>query len=299
MTEASGADGPSDQAVPSQAVILVGGMGTRLGDLTKATPKPMLQVGDRPFLDYLIELFARHGCTKILLSCGYRADQIADRYHGTERLGAKISAVVEPEQAGTGGALVYAKDYLDDLFFLCNGDSVLDFNVLDLVTLSVEGPAEESETRWIGKMALRPPPEGNRYGVVETDPTGRVTAFRMPEDGASGPINAGIYLFRKQVVERIGTLPCSLEAEIFPALAAEGRLLARAYDGFFIDIGIPTDFERAQTLMPAYRRRKAAFLDRDGIINVDHGYIYRPDQVDWVPGIIEGIKALNDAGYYV
>ncbi len=268
----------------NQAVFLVGGLGTRLGELTREMPKPMLDVGGRPFLEYLIENARRHGLSKIVLLCGYRSEVVEQRYADDPG----VTIIREPSPAGTGGALGYAGEVLDDRFFLFNGDTLFDFNLLSLV------PAFNG----VATLALRPQAPGRRSGWVEVE-GGRVRAFNGPETGPGGPINAGVYLLSKAILGRIGAPPVSLESDIFPVLAGEGALSAHIAEGYFIDIGIPHDFARAQTEVPARRRRPALFFDRDGVLNVDTGYPHRPDQIEWVPGAAEAVRRANEAGFYV
>lgn len=273
-----------------QAVCLVGGRGTRLGSLTDQAPKPLLSVGGRPFLDYIVHEARRFGLERLLLLSGYRSEAIADRYHGQQFGQLKVEVVVEPEPAGTAGALVNAADRLDETFFLLNGDSFFDCNWLEL--------AQGTERRdWTMRATLAAGIEGSRYGRVEMAGD-RVSGFR-PEGASSQPINAGIYLVRRTVLDDIRAMPCSLEREVLPVLAERGQLRGSVSRGAFIDIGVPDDFARAQELLPSLMQRPAAFLDRDGILNLDHGYVHRPDQVDWVDGARETVKWLNDAGYYV
>jgi D-glycero-D-manno-heptose 1,7-bisphosphate phosphatase len=139
--------------------------------------------------------------------------------------------------------------------------------------------------------------DGSRYGRVDLQ-DGHIRGFK-PEGPSGQPINAGVYLMRKQILQDITTQPCSLEREIMPALAARGELLGTAARGSFIDIGIPADFERAQELLPKFMQRPAAFLDRDGILNRDDGYVHRADQIVWVDGAIETVRWLNELGFYV
>lgn len=266
-----------------QAVFLVGGLGTRLGELTRATPKPMLDVGGQPFLDYLIENARRHGLTKIVLLCGFQADVVADRYAADPG----ITIVREPAPAGTGGALRYAADVLDERFFLFNGDTLFDFNLLALI------PAFDG----LATLALRPQAPGKRSGWVALDGA-RIRAFHPPETGPGGPINAGVYLMSRDILSRIGQPPVSLEGEVFTALASENALSSHLTEGYFIDIGVPEDFARAQSEVPARRRRPALFFDRDGVLNVDTGYPHKPDQIVWVPGAAEAVRMANEAGYY-
>ena len=274
----------------AQAVCLVGGRGTRLGSLTDRTPKPLLLVGGRPFLDYIVHEARRFGLDRLLLLSGYRSQDIVARYHGRRFGSLSVEVVVEPAPAGTAGALVNAVDQLDEMFFLLNGDSFLDFNWLTLAS-----DLERSD--WTIRATLATGIEGSRYGRVDLAGN-HVSGFR-PEGASTQPINAGIYLVRRAVLEDVKRVPCSLEREILPALVERGQLVGYTAKGAFIDIGVPDDFARAQGLLPSLMQRPAAFLDRDGILNCDHGYVHRPDQVEWVDGARETVKWLNDAGYYV
>lgn len=272
----------------TQAVCLVGGRGTRLGALTDSTPKPLLEVGGRPFLDYLVHEARRFGLTRLTLLSGYQTGEIERRYHGQRFGQLTVEVVPEPEPAGTAGALVNAADRLDDAFFMLNGDSYFDFNWLSLATAKGD---------WTMHAALASGIEGSRYGRVQLD-DGKVRGFRA-EGASDEPINAGIYLVKRRLLDFIKAVPCSLEREILPGLAERGQLLGTAARGSFIDIGIPADFARAQELLPAFMHRPAAFLDRDGILNRDDGYVHKPEDIVWIDGAIEAVRWLNDLGFYV
>ncbi|TQF32829.1 HAD-IIIA family hydrolase [Bradyrhizobium sp. UNPA324] len=272
-----------------QAVILVGGLGTRLGERTKLIPKPMLDIGGRPFLDTLIDELVRYGVfDEILLLAGHKAEIVETHYAGAAREGARIVVSRETEPLGTGGALVHARNLLHDRFLLLNGDSLFDFNLLDLIARARDGRVH---------MALRDGVVGDRYGRVVLDGD-MVRDFIAPGAGATGPVNAGIYVIDKSVLDEIATLPASLEQEVFPGLAKSGALRGTAYRGYFIDIGIPDDFARADRELRRQLQRPAVFFDRDGVLNHDSGYTYETHKVEWIEGAREAVKAVNDAGYF-
>lgn len=273
-----------------QAVILVGGRGTRLGSLTAGLPKPMMAIGNKSFILYLIEEAARHGFKDILLLCGHLAEKIYSVFDGQIVKGARLRCVVEDVPMGTGGALLQASDQLASEFLLLNGDSLFDFNLNDLVTLA-------DGDNWVGKVALRSLEDTGRFGNV-TVLGDRVTSFAEKSGSGPGLINGGVYLLRREVLNFITVTPCSLERDVLPSLVARGLLYGRAYNGYFIDIGIPEELERARREIPS-RRRPALFFDRDGVLNQDDGYVYRPEDFDWIVGAIEAIKLLNDRGWLV
>lgn len=280
-----------------QAVVLAGGLGTRLGALTRETPKPLLTVGNRPFLDYMIAWLARHGIEDIVLSTGYLPEAfdrfLAGRswrnpYGGTVR----VRNLVETVQAGTAGALKLHADELDERFLLLNGDSFLD---CDLARVLAAG---ESLARSEALLTVREVPDAGRYGQITLEGD-RVTAFAEKSAAGRGCINSGISVLGRDIVSRIDGLPCSIEREIYPVLAAEGRLKAIAGSGYFIDIGLPETYARAQTELPAITRKPALFLDRDGVLNEDLGHVHRIEDFRWLPGAIEAIALARRQGYLV
>jgi D,D-heptose 1,7-bisphosphate phosphatase len=283
-------------ATVTQCAILVGGLGTRLGALTATTPKPILPCGGRPFLYWLMKEFARFGVTDFLLLTGHLSAEIenaaADIQAALPRP-ARIILSEEPIRVGTGGAVYHARDQLQDRFLLCNGDSLFDCNLANLLAAAAADPPDT-----IGHLVLRQLDDASRYGVVEIDQD-RITAFReRPPPGTGGTINAGVYLFNRSLIAHLKPA-CSLEADVLPALATAGALCGTIGTGYFRDIGIPDDFVRAQTEIPALLRRKALFLDRDGVLNIDHGYVGSRDRFEWVDGALDAIRHATQSGWHV
>ncbi len=238
-----------------QAVILAGGRGGRLGALTDATPKPLLEVGGRPFVAWLIKALCRFGVEEVLLLTGYLGEAVEAALPAI-RAGLPRPMALrcrrEAAPAGTGGALRQAVAALDDRFLLLNGDSWLDFDFSRLL----------ADARGETCMVLRQVADTGRFGVVECE-GGRVTAFHeRPRTPRPGLINAGILLFSRAVAEDIPAV-ASLERDVLPGLAARGALRCTFADGYFIDIGVPEDLARARREMPAQGdREKTARLVR-------------------------------------
>lgn len=231
-----------------QAVLLVGGRGTRLGVLTDSAPKPMLPVAGRPFLDWLALNLSRHGVRRLVLASGYRAEA----FEGWQPDGMEVRTFVEEEALGTGGALPLLAEWLEERFFVLNGDTLLDAPIRALGHLLAESDA-------LGAVALRAVDDTSRYGRVRME-AGRVADFAEKSSTGPGWINGGVYAFRREVLDRIAT-PSSLESDLLPSLAAEGLLLGLPTEGFFLDIGLPETYEEAQGAVP---RWWASTADREG-----------------------------------
>jgi D,D-heptose 1,7-bisphosphate phosphatase len=279
-----------------QIVILVGGKGTRLGAVGESTPKPLMPIdGETVFLDHLLAACARQQFDHVILLAGHLGEQLVRRYaHG--RVGsANIDVFIESQPLGTGGALHQVGDHLADTFLLLNGDTLFDTNLRALDQALLQNPDA------LGCIALREIDDVGRYGLVDLNAEGRIAGFiEKPTSGKveAGLINGGIYALRREILQHIPRGNTSIETDVFPVLAAAGRLLGLQCAGYFLDIGLPETLDIARVVLP-HRRRPVLFLDRDGVINVDHGHVGRIDSWEWIPGAKALIRAANDRGVAV
>ncbi len=204
-----------------QALVLAGGKGTRMYPVTLATPKPLVCIYGRPLLDYLISQLKNTGVEEVLVSIGYKAEQVKDYFGDGTRFGLKIEYLIEDVPLGTGGPLLVAQDKLDDNFYMVNAD---EFTTLDL-TMQAEQHAKNKDA--IGTIFLHKVADITGFGVIETK-NGKVTRFlEKPSEyeTSSQLINGGRYVLSKKILKYVSNKkPLSIERDIFPKLAEEGKL---------------------------------------------------------------------------
>jgi NDP-sugar pyrophosphorylase family protein len=225
------------------AFILCGGFGTRLRPVLDDRPKSMALISGVPFLQLLIEKLRSQNVSNVILGTGYMAEKIESYFGSGNNLGVQIRYSREHEPLGTGGALKLAEPYISDPVLVLNGDSYVDWKLVPMLQLFTARDADLV----IATVAVN---DITRYGRLVLDPDGRVTRFVEKGVCASpGLINAGVYLLRKQIVSDLPAGEAiSLEKDVFPRLLAL-RVYGLVCKGPFIDIGIPDDLRRAQTLL--------------------------------------------------
>ena len=203
----------------TQAVILCGGRGTRLGALTERTPKPLLEIGGGPWLDTPLQHLKRHGVDRVLLLAGFEGERVQEYASKAEnRLGLHIDVTVEPTPQGTGGAMLRAHALLDDEFIVYNGDTFFDVDVNDLMAC-----------------------------LLSRKRLSAVVAIRSVDDWENLR-SGGVYAIRRSFVTRFGAPPCDLEIELRRDwFRVQTILFTSAY---FIDIGTPAELERARRELP-------------------------------------------------
>lgn len=228
----------------TEAVLLVGGQGTRLRPLTVNTPKPMLPVAGVPFTVHQITRARDAGVTRIVLATSYRAEVFAEFIEGVD-LGIEIVIATESQPLGTGGAIRHALPYLEsgpkDPVLIFNGDVLSGLDIAGLVRDHIEHSSDVT-------LYLTPVEDPRAYGLVPIDARGNVQAFlekpSTPEEIITDLINAGCYVFRRSVIEQIpdGRV-VSVERETFPGLLAAGAQVRGVVDrGYWLDLGTPLAF---------------------------------------------------------
>ncbi len=224
-----------------QALILVGGEGTRLRPLTVTVPKPVLPLVDRPFLVYMLEWLHRHGVDDVIMSCGFLATSVRNVLGDGSQFGVRLRFVEEPEPRGTAGALKYAEDLLEDRFIMLNGDVLTDIDLTAQL-------ARHEETGAIGTLALVPVDDPTAYGLVRTNDDHSVREFVEKPTADSidtNLISAGAYVLDRRVLDLIpADRNVSIEREVWPRLVGNG-LFAYAGDADWLDIGTPERYLQA------------------------------------------------------
>jgi len=225
-----------------EVIVLVGGMGTRLRSVVADLPKPLAPIGSRPFLAYLLDAYAAAGMRRAILATGYRAEQIRAAI-GSNWFGMEIAYSHEEAPLGTGGAIRQATQRVQgDGVHLANGDTFLRYAPAALEVVTRAGGA------WMG-VALAEVEDVGRYGAVEVE-GGRVRAFREKGGQGGGLINAGSYFITSEGLSHLpGEQAYSFEERVLLPWAFEGRVAAFSDTREFIDIGVPEDYVRAQTVM--------------------------------------------------
>jgi mannose-1-phosphate guanylyltransferase len=248
-----------------QALVLVGGEGTRLRPLTLTRAKPAITLVDRPFIRFVVDWLARHGVTDVIMACGFGADDLRAALAGVGPGGPAISYLEEAEPLGTAGPIRLAADrgLLDQRFLVVNGDLLTDIDL----SLHLKTHAERDAT---ASIALYPADDPSSYGLVRREPDGVVRGFlEKPDPGQvdTDEVNAGAYVLERAVADLIPPgRPVSIEREIFPRLVGQG-LYGLRLDGYWTDIGTPERYLQASwdILTGAIATAVAARVDGDGV----------------------------------
>lgn len=280
-----------------EAIILAGGLGTRLREAVPDLPKCMAPVAGKPFLSYVIDHLRMQGVERFIFSLGYKWGVI-EEYLQKEYATLDYTSVIEDEPLGTGGAIDLAvqKASSGDVA-IANGDTLFKINLNEVSSLHSAKSAECT-------LALNPMQNFDRYGVVETDSEGKIISFKEKQFYENGLINGGVYLLNKEkFLNRSFPEKFSFEKDYLEKFCTEGKFFASMQDGYFIDIGIPEDYQKAQSDLkkPVLDLKQidkswTLFLDRDGVINEERlgEYVLHWGEFVFSKGVLDVFKKLSD-----
>lgn len=227
--------------VPKTALILAGGKGVRLQPITYEIPKPLMLVHDRTLLEHSFDLFKKFNIKNIVLSIGYKGDKIKETIGNGRKFGVNATYVEESKPMGTGGAVKLAARMLNDTFICCNADELKDFDLMDMYLFHKENKATVT-------IALTSVDDPSMYGVARLQGNKILEFVEKPkkENAPSNLINSGLYIMEPEVLNYIPAgREVSLEKEVFPKLAKEGRLFGYPFSGQWYNTGTMELYEEA------------------------------------------------------
>lgn len=234
-----------------KALIMAGGFGSRMKELTKDRPKPMLSLQGKPILEYSIDLCKRHGIDDIAISVYYFKDQIKEYFGDGSRFGVRITYVEEPSPLGTAGGLWLCREWTTEPFMMCNADELKDVDLTSMYTQHVKSGASAT-------IALRQVDDPSEYGVVDLKGNAIKRFVEKPAKGQapSNYINAGLYILNPSVVDYVPIgRPSMMEKDVFPRLAEIEMLSGFVFDGQWFDTGTPERYNHAEKQWKGFKTK--------------------------------------------
>jgi D,D-heptose 1,7-bisphosphate phosphatase len=269
-------------------IILCGGKGSRLKNLTKNKPKPIIKINNKFFLDYLVQKYQRYNIGKIFFLAGYHGDKIKKIYHNKIFNFVESKVLIEKKPLGTGGCLSLIKEKVNNNLIIINGDSFFDFNLAEIlkykknifnIEIIFTKNVNYKEVNTLSNIGIK-----NGRAIIKKN---------------SNFINCGIYLFNKNHIKKFSTKYQSLEKNFLEKKIMQGKVLANYQNGYFIDIGLKKNLNYAKKTLKKITKKPAVFLDRDGVLNYNFGYVHKYENFKWMNGSINALKYLNKKDIYI
>ena len=268
-------------------VILAGGKGTRISKLLGKYPKPMLKFNNKHFVQYIFNNVCKYNFKRIIILCGYRHNVFFKKFHNKNINFTKIVCVREKKLLGTGGALANLIGLRVNDFVLINGDTLFDVDIKLLVNsldknrigITALTKNKNQKSKKLNNLILKK----NIIGVGKN----------------SSLMNGGVYFFKKKIFKYIKKGNFSLENDLLPKFIKEKMINGKIFKNFFIDIGSKYYFKAAKNLLKKQYKKPAIFLDRDGVINYDYGYVHKIENFKFRPGVLNGLKYLIKKNYNI
>lgn len=288
-----------------KALIMAGGKGTRLLEITKdLLPKPMVKLYDRPLLEYAIDNLKKYGIKDIFISVSYMHEVIQEYFGNGEKFGVRIKYIVEFEPLGSGGALYYLKDEVDDDFVVCMGDALFNINIKKMLDY-------HRQKKSIATLLVHPNHHPYDSDLIMCSSDNRV--LELSKKGAArnfwykNSVNAGFFIINPKALYYFDELKkVSMEHDFIQHLVDDGQpVYAYKSTEYIKDVGTPERYYNAMRDVEAKvpqkknleNKQKAIFFDRDGTLNVYNGFIRNPDQLELVPNCAEALKEVNKSEY--
>ena len=269
-------------------VILVGGRGSRIKEFLKNKPKPMIKFNKIYFLQYLINNLSKYPFNKIYLLTGYKSKIIFRNFHKKRFNLTEVICLKEMKPMGTGGALLNLKKIKINDFILTNGDTIFDINLNELIN--------SCKKKTLGCVALTYNKKNtNSFKLNNLSLKKNIITYKKD----SPLINGGIYFFKKKIINLIPKKPSSLEDDVLPKVIQNKLLTGKFFKDFFIDIGTPKYLKISEKKLLNQFKKPAVFLDRDGVINHDYGYVYKRKEFKFKKGVLKGLLYLISKNYLI
>ena len=271
-------------------VILVGGYGTRIRKVSKGLPKSMLKLNHYTILDYILMNLSKYKFRNIFIIAGYKGHLIRKKYDNLEYNLTKIKVFVEKKPKGTAIALEKIKNKCSKNFILANGDTIFDIDLNNFYKKS------KSIKNSIASIALCKNKQSkhnkklNNLGLKNN---------KLKLNKSGDLMNGGIYLINKNIFKHINKNTKSFENDVLIKLIEKNKVSGIFFDKFLIDIGTPKSFYEAKKIIPKKFKKPAAFLDRDGVVNEELGYVHNYKDFIYRKGVIKGLKHLIKKNYYI
>lgn len=287
-----------------KAVILAGGKGTRLREITgDDLPKPMAMIAGKPILTYVIENLKDNGITDIIMTLGYKADKIIDYYKDGKAFGVNIEYFVEESPLGSGGALYYLKDRLNDDFLICPGDAIFNIDFKKMIEF-------HNKNNSLITLFTHPNLHPFDSDLIIKDKNNIVTKLLFKNEERdfyySNEVNAGVFVVSNKALDYFAEeKSINLEHDFVNSKISTGRVLAYNSSEYIKDVGTPDRFRKTEKDIVAGLvenrnlkfKQKAIFLDRDGTLNKYKGFIRSEKDIELVDDCVDAIRKINESGY--
>ena len=267
------------------ALILAGGFGTRLKEITKKTPKPLIDINGKPFIEYIINNLTNANIKKIYILTYYKSDKFFHKYHNKKISNSKIICIKEKKPLGTGGSIYNALKYISNNSIICNGDSFLDIDFSKLNKIQLK-------KKYIFIPLVHNTNYKSNKKLSNLNIKNKIINFSCKKNDL---MNAGVYIVNRKIINYLKKGKNSFEENSIPKLIIENRCIGKVYNKYFIDIGIKKNLN----LFRNHTKNKAVFFDRDGVLNEDKGYVYKINSFKWTSGAKRAISYLKKLNFKI